>query len=391
MHADKRDTDTYSGAEKMIDPVKFVSFLVENGTDLFTGVPDSTFKGLTIHINSGSSGFKHVASSNECEAIGIASGYHLATGKIPVVYMQNSGFGKTVNPYTSLASHDVYSIPMLMVIGWRGEPGKKDEPQHKMMGRITKDLLNVLEIEHCELDMESWQEQINNALKYCRENSRPFAVIVKSGVFSEPCIEKKKSENSLPLREEILEKIVAAAPKDALFISTTGKTSRELFEIREKLNMVHDTDFYTVGSMGCASSIALGVATGDHERPVFIIDGDGAVLMQMGTFAALGKHGQNRNITHIIIDNQAHESTGGQPTLSSNVSFEGVAKNCGYKFVYSASSIEEVEKTIPALVKNGELKLLVVRSKKGSRSDLGRPTTTPVENKINFMNCMKNG
>ncbi|HQI03714.1 MAG TPA: phosphonopyruvate decarboxylase [bacterium] len=375
----------------MIAPEIFVTYLAENGTDLFTGVPDSTFKGLTTFINSGGPGFKHLAASNECEAVGIASGYHLATGKIPVVYMQNSGFGKTVNPYTSLASKDVYSIPMLMLIGWRGEPGKKDEPQHKMMGRITKDLLNVLEIENCELDMENWQEQIISALKYCSQNSCPFAIIVKSGMFSEPCVEKKKSDNPLPLREEILEKIVAAAPENALFISTTGKTSRELFEIREKFNLPHDTDFYTVGSMGCASSIALGVATGDHGRPVFIIDGDGAALMQTGTFAALGKHGQNRNITHIIIDNQAHESTGGQPTLSSTVSFEGVAKNCGYKFVYSASSIEEVEKTIPELVKNNELKLLVVRSKKGSRADLGRPTTTPVENKTNFMNCIKNG
>ncbi|HSW60706.1 MAG TPA: phosphonopyruvate decarboxylase [bacterium] len=375
----------------MIDPEKFISFLAEKGTDLFTGVPDSTFKGLTTLINTTNGSFRHLAASNECEAVGIACGYHLATGKIPVVYMQNSGFGKTVNPYTSLASKDVYSIPVLMIIGWRGEPGKKDEPQHKMMGRITKDLLNVLEIENCELDIEHWQEQTDIALKYCKANSRPFAIIVKSEIFSEPCIEKKKSENPLPLREEILEKIVAAAPADSLFISTTGKTSRELFEIREKFKLPHDTDFYTVGSMGCASSIALGVATGDHGKPVFIIDGDGAALMQMGTFAALGKHGQNRNITHIIIDNQAHESTGGQPTLSSTVSFEGVAKNCGYKFVYSASSIAEVEKNISELIKNNELKLLVVRSKKGSRTDLGRPTTTPVENKTNFMNCIKNG
>lgn len=375
----------------MIDPEKFVSFLVEKGADLFAGVPDSTFKGLTTYLNTSGNNFKHLSASNECEAVGIACGYHLGTGKIPIVYMQNSGFGKTVNPYTSLASKDVYSIPVLMIIGWRGEPGKKDEPQHKMMGRITQDLLKVLEIENCELDIEHWQEQTGSALKYCSQNSRPFALIVKSETFSDPCTEKKKPENPLPLREDILEKIVATAPDESLFISTTGKTSRELFEIRKRLNMTHNTDFYTVGSMGCASSIALGVSCGEHNRPVFIIDGDGAALMQMGTFAALGKHGQNRKITHIIIDNQAHESTGGQPTLSSTVSFEGVAKNCGYKFVYSASSIEDVEKIIPELAKNNDLKLLVVKSRKGSRPDLGRPTTTPVENKINFMNCIKNG
>ncbi|MFO7736789.1 MAG: phosphonopyruvate decarboxylase [bacterium] len=375
----------------MISPEEFITFLKEKGTDLFTGVPDSTFKGLTTCLNLKCADFIHLSASNECEAVGIAAGYHLSTGKIPAVYMQNSGFGKTVNPYTSLASQDVYSIPMLMIIGWRGEPGKKDEPQHKMMGRITKDLLRVLEIENCELDVENWQTQINSALNYCKENSCPFAVVVKSGMFSEACVENKKVENQFPLREKILEKIVVSAPPNALFISTTGKTSRELFEMRKKLNMVHNSDFYTVGSMGCASSIGLGVAFGDHGRHVCIIDGDGAALMQMGTFAAIGKHGQNRNITHIIVDNQAHESTGGQPTLSSNVSFEGVAKNCGYKFVYSASSIEEVENAIPKLTENNELKLFVIKSKKGSRPDLGRPTTTPVENKINFMGNIKNG
>ncbi|MGI6393560.1 MAG: phosphonopyruvate decarboxylase [bacterium] len=375
----------------MINPEEFISFFVRHGSDFFTGVPDSTFKELITYIENPSDKFKHFTASNECEAMGIASGYHLATGKTPVVYMQNSGFGKTVNPYTSLASHDVYSIPVVMLIGWRGEPGKKDEPQHKMMGRITKELLKVLEIESCELDVEKWEEQVAKALQYSEKESRPFAIILKSKMFSEPCIEKKKDESNFPLREEILKEIVKAAPADALFISTTGKTSRELFEIREQLNMPHKTDFYTVGSMGCASSIALGIATGNHGRPIFIIDGDGAALMQMGTFAALGNHGQRKNITHIIIDNQAHESTGGQRSLSSKVSFEGVAKSCGYEHAYVVSSAKEAGKVITEQRKNSELKLLVVKSKKGSRANLGRPTTTPLENKINFMRCIKDG
>lgn len=375
----------------MIDPQEFVNYLAGRGTSFFTGVPDSTFKGLTSCLNSGCGDFIHLCASNECEAMGIASGYHFATGAIPVVYMQNSGFGKTVNPYTSLASKDVYSLPVLMVIGWRGEPGKKDEPQHKMMGRILIDLLKVLEIDYIELDPVKWQEQIDHAIEYCKNNSRPFALVVKSDVFSEFSQKGKKEESSFPLRENILEKIITAAPSNALFISTTGKTSRELYELRKKYGMTHAGDFYTVGSMGCASSIALGVSFGDHNRPVFIIDGDGAALMQLGTFAALGKYGQQKSITHILIDNEAHESTGGQPTLSSTVSFEGVAKNCGYKFVYSAGSIEEVEKTIPEMINNNELKLLVVRSKKGSRPDLGRPSSTPQENKTNFMNSIKNG
>lgn len=375
----------------MIDPREFTGYLVSKGSNFFTGVPDSTFKGLTSVLNSETEDLVHLCASNECEAMGIASGYHLATGDVPVVYMQNSGFGKTVNPYTSLAAQDVYSIPVLMIIGWRGEPGKKDESQHKMMGRIMMDLLKVLEIDCLEIDPLKWKGQVDSAWSYCNKNSRPFALIVKSDIFAEPPKKEKKKEDTFPLRESVLEKIVGSAPVKALFISTTGKTSRELYEIRDKLKMGHDSDFYTVGSMGCASSIALGVSCGNHSRPVFIIDGDGAALMQMGTFAALGKYGGKKNITHILIDNRAHESTGGQPTLSSGVNFSGIAENCGYEKVSYAENISDVEKCMSEFNNIPGLKLLLVRSSKGSRSDLGRPKTSPLENKMNFMKYIKNG
>ncbi|HOA12837.1 MAG TPA: phosphonopyruvate decarboxylase [Myxococcota bacterium] len=375
----------------MINPIDFIQYLADKGSGFFTGIPDSTFKGLTALFDSGAAGFVHLGASNECEAMGIAAGYHLSTGRIPVVYMQNSGFGKTVNPYTSLTARDVYSMPVLMIIGWRGEPGIKDEPQHKMMGRILPDLLRTLEIESVVLDPDDWMQNVDMALDYCRRQNAAFALVVRSGVFAESPAKDKAPVSTLPLREEILERLVQSSPTDALFISTTGKTSRELYEIRDRLQMSHANDFYTVGSMGCASSIALGVSHGDHNRPIFILDGDGAALMQMGTFAALGKHGQDRKITHVLIDNQAHESTGGQPTLSSTVSFQRIAEGCGYQAVLVANNLQEFEDCLGRIGGNDSLKLLVVRSRKGSRPDLGRPKTSPIENRINFMESIRNG
>jgi len=375
----------------MIKPEEFIDFLIKNKTCFFSGVPDSTFKGLTTCFDAGSENFVHLNASNECEAVGIAAGYHLSTGMIPAVYMQNSGLGKIVNPYTSMAAKEVYSIPLLFLIGWRGEPGKKDEPQHKLMGRITENLLETLEIEHKILDESLWETQLTTALKYCKENNRPYALVIKKGLFSSAETVHQEKASSFMLREEILKVILKVAPKNALFVSTTGKTSREIFEIRENSKTSHDNDFYTVGSMGCASSIALGVSYGQHENPVFIVDGDGAALMQAGTFAALGNHGKNKNITHILIDNCVHESTGAQKTLSKTVFFEGIAKSCGYKTVASAITKEEIVNSLSDFGKFSGLKLLVIKSSPGSRSDLGRPTTTPIENKDNFMKAIKNG
>jgi phosphonopyruvate decarboxylase len=375
----------------MIKPEEFIDFLIKNKTCFFSGVPDSTFKGLTTCFDAGSEKFIHLNASNECEAVGIGSGYHLSTGMIPAIYMQNSGLGKIVNPYTSMAAKEVYSIPLLFLVGWRGEPGKKDEPQHKLMGRITGKLLETLEIKYEILDESLWKEQLATALKYCKENNRPYALIIKKGTFSSADTVNQKKTSDFMLREEILKIILKTAPKNALFISTTGKTSREIFEIRENSETSHENDFYTVGSMGCASSIALGVSYGHHKKPVFIVDGDGAALMQAGTFAALGNHGKNKDITHILIDNGVHESTGAQKTLSNTVSFEGIAKNCGYKTVASATTKEEIVNSLSDFRKLSGLKLLVIKSSSGSRPDLGRPTTTPIENKNNFMKAIQNG
>lgn len=366
----------------MISPVDFSTKLHELGFETTVGVPDSTFKGLITYFSSQDL-FRHVIASNECEAMGTAAGYYLAHNKPALVYMQNSGFCKTLNPYTSMLSEDVYGIPALLLVGWRGEPGQKDEPQHKMMGRIMLDLFKVLEIEYTVLEESQWESQLIAARDYLNRFRRPYIIAVKSNLFDEFKSAKKEESRAVMTREEALNIIVENSSNRAVFISTTGKTSRELFEIREQRKQTHGSDFYTVGSMGCASSIAFGVGLAESDRKVFILDGDGAAIMQLGTMATIG-HYKNPRLKHIILDNHAHESTGGQPTVSAGIDFVAIGRACGYEYAAAVDNAADLEKSLQTLENNGQLSLLVVQIKKGSRSDLGRPTTTPQENRDAF-------
>jgi phosphonopyruvate decarboxylase len=325
-----------------------------------------------------------VIASNECEAAAVASGYYLAYQRPALVYMQNSGFCKALNPYTSLLSADVYSIPALLLVGWRGRPGKKDEPQHKMMGRIMLDLFQAVELEYTVLEDSIWEDQVVKARDYMQNTNRPYVIAIPRGLFDDFKIPQQEKNKAVLTREEALNIIADNTSDDAVFISTTGKTSRELFEIREQRNDHHGKDFYTVGSMGCASSIAFGVGLADSPKKIFILDGDGAALMQLGTMATIG-HYKNSRIKHILLDNNAHESTGSQPTVSDSVNFPQIAGACGYEYVASVESEEQLKEVLQQLENNGKLSLLVVKVKKGSRSDLGRPTTTPKENRDAFI------
>jgi phosphonopyruvate decarboxylase len=367
----------------MISSVDFSGKLSQLGFDTAIGVPDSTFKGLISYFSTRGA-FKHVIAANECEAMGIAAGYYLARQTPALVYMQNSGFCKTLNPYTSMLAHDVYAIPTLMLVGWRGEPGKKDEPQHKMMGRIMTNLFDAAEIHFSVLDEPQWQSQLEQARDYLRENDRPYIIAIKKGLFDDFKIPGDSVSQDLMTREQALNVIVDHTSRDAVFVSTTGKTSRELFEIREQRSQPHGTDFYTVGSMGCASSIALGVGLANSEKQVFVLDGDGAVLMQLGTLATMG-HYKNPRLKHIILDNNSHESTGGQATVSGSVDFTAIARACGYEFAQCVDNPDDLKDCLSNLETNGRLSLLVVKIKKGSRPDLGRPTTTPRENRDGFI------
>ncbi len=354
----------------------------------FTGVPDSTFKEWMSFLADGN-GLTNIVACNECEAIAIAAGYHLSTEKMGIVYMQNSGLGKTVNPITSLASREVYAIPMILMIGWRGEPGEKDEPQHKMMGRIMLDLLGTLEIPYKIFpdNMGEAEKIIEEAKRIAEMEKSPVAIIIKEKTFEEykskDFSEKKYEMN----REEAIKIIIENIENNAVIISTTGKTSRELFEFRAARGE-KQKDFLTVGSMGCSASIAAEIALQKPERKVYCLDGDGAVLMQMGALSTIGSY-KPKNFVHIILDNFSYDSTGGQQTNSKSVDFEKIALACSYKNVKTVESKNDLINFINEIKSLDGPKMIVVKINKGARSNLGRPTSTPIENKERFMEFLE--
>ena len=363
-----------------------------NDLTFFTGVPDSTFKGwMTFLEEKHGKELTQIIAANECEATAIATGYHLSTGKVAVVYMQNSGLGKTVNPITSLCDPEVYSIPIVMMVGWRGEPGKKDEPQHKKMGRITIPLLETLEIPYRVLPdtIQEVAEVITEMRDIADRENTPVALIIRKGVIAPYDSDKTDvPESHLEMdRENAIKTIVDNLDGSEAIVSTTGKTSRELFEYRIERNE-KPMDFYTVGGMGCAASIALGIALQKPEKEIFVFDGDGAVIMQMGSLATIG-HYKPSNFNHILFDNRAHDSTGGQKTVSDTVDFEKIALACGYNEAVTVKTKTDLKKVIKKSKLTKGPKLIVVKVKKGSRKDLGRPTTSPIENKENFMRFLR--
>ncbi|MBQ7620473.1 MAG: phosphonopyruvate decarboxylase, partial [Treponema sp.] len=319
-------------------------------------------------------------------ATGLATGYHLATGKIPMIYMQNSGEGNMVNPLMSIADPDVYSIPMLIVIGWRGEPGVHDEPQHVKQGKVTCDLLDAMKVPYevlseNEADLPA---QFEKAYKYIKENKAQYAFVIRKGTFDE-----YKLQNNVPVegkmgREEAIEKIMLSADPTTAFVSTTGMISRELYELRDKHNMGHDRDFLTVGGMGHASQIALAIAMQKKDRGIFCLDGDGASIMQMGGMATIGSR-KPSNYIHFVLNNGAHDSVGGQPTVGREIDFCKIATGCGYENVVKAATLSELDAAIKGAKESKKLSFIEVLVKKGARKDLGRPKTTPRENKEALM------
>ena len=329
--------------------------------------------------------FQHVITNNEGESCALAAGYHLATGKVPMVYLQNSGLGNAINPLTSLLDEYIYSIPTLLFIGWRAAPGEKDEPQHKRMGAITPELLSLLNIPYTvfELDMNAMAKKFQQAQHHFESHQSPFAILFprKAIVADKPTAEVSIPHGSV-LRERLLESVIDRCQDDDVLITTTGKTSRELYEIRQRRGQDHSQDFLTVGSMGCAATIALGVAMQRPNKRVILIDGDGACLMRMEALATIGSI-QPNNLLHILVDNNAHESTGGQKTLSANIDIPAIAKACNYRDGLLVDTLAAFEHAFDQF-KQGPV-MLSVKSFPYSRADLGRPKSTPFENKEAFM------
>ena len=374
----------------MIKCEDFFDILKKKNLTFFTGIPDSTFKDLIKFLcDKDNKLLKNLIACNECEAIAISAGHYLSTHEVGIVYMQNSGLGKAVNPLTSLCDPDIYSIPILLMIGWRGEPGEIDAPQHKKMGKVTISLLETLDIPYCVLkpDLREIEIELEKALKYFREREGPYAFVIKRNFFYEYTMEKEKKVDFELSREDAIKIIMNKIDIDTLIISTTGYTSRELFEYRESTKRDHFKSFYNIGSMGCASSIGLGIALNRKER-VVIFDGDAAAIMQMGAFSTIGKYSPP-NLTHIIFDNQAHESTGGQPTNSPAIDFVKIALACNYKSAQIVKTEDELKDSLKNLKNKKGPNLLLIKIKMGSNSNLRRPEKLPTEYKEKFMNFLR--
>ena len=373
----------------MIQPKDFIERLREGGVDFFAGVPDSLLKNLCAYITDNVSHENNIIAANEGNAVGLAAGYHLATGKVGCVYMQNSGEGNIVNPLLSLVDEDVYHIPMLLIIGWRGEPGVHDEPQHVKQGKVTLSLLDAMGIPYAVLD-ENWEKQTDGALRVIRETYGIYALIVRKGTFEDYTLQNQVASNWALGREEAIKIVVDKLRDDDIVVSTTGMISRELFEYREANGQGHAHDFLTVGSMGHASQIALGIALQKPERRVFVFDGDGALMMHMGGMAIIGDYCP-KNLVHIVFNNGAHDSVGGQPTVGQKIDIEAIAKAVGYTDVVSVDNMSALMcamNHVNCAVIEG-VSLVNVNVRKGNRKDLGRPTTTPIQNKEAFMQNLK--
>ena len=367
-----------------MDIEKFIEIL---DADFYTGVPDSQLRALCDYLMDKYVVNKknHVIAANEGNCVGIAAGYHLATGKVPVVYMQNSGEGNVINPVASLLNEKVYAIPMIFIIGWRGEPGIHDEPQHIYQGEITLQLLKDMGIEYFIVDKESSFENIAVAMRSFRQklyHGKNVAFVVRKNAFFYHKNTEYKNNNTL-IREEVIKHLVNVS-KDDPIISTTGKISRELFEIREENHQSHKYDFLTVGSMGHASSIALGIALNKPNRKIWCIDGDGALLMHMGALPVVGTSEVN-NFIHIVMNNAAHETVGGMPTVAGQIELSDMAKACGYETVFTVYNVEMLKEALLEAKNCNNLTFIEVKCAIKSRKDLGRPTTTPIDNKMNFM------
>lgn len=374
----------------MINTSKFYNALTDRNIDFFTGVPDSLLKDICAFISDNAPSERHIIAANEGASVGLAVGNYLASGKLPLVYMQNSGFGNTVNPLLSIADDDVYGIPMLLLIGWRGEPGVKDEPQHVKQGKVSEELLKAMQIPYQIIDANSNMETVLDlAVKKAMTDKKPYALLVRKGTFEKYSL-KKEISTSFPLdREGAVKLIIDELGDKDIVVSTTGKTSREVFEHRVALGQSHERDFLTVGAMGHTSAIAMGIAIEKNDRNVFCLDGDGSVIMHMGSLPINGLMNNLDNFKHIVINNGAHDSVGGQPTVGFEVDFPEIAKASGYTMAESASEIDDIKSKLKAIIQHKGRAFLELKVNKGAREDLGRPTKTPKENKNAFQQFLK--
>lgn len=374
----------------MITPKFLYDTLASYGIDFYAGVPDSLLKNLCAYITDHADASHNIIAANEGGAMGLAVGHYLATGQIPVVYMQNSGEGNIINPLASLTDKDVYNIPVLLIIGWRGKPGVHDEPQHVKQGKVTTGLLNVMGIDYTVLAKEEDKAaaQIEKAISYMQRTRECYALVIEKDTFDTYTLQNVETNDLTFSREEAIQTVAAAIGTKDVIVSTTGMISRELFEYRTKMKQSHERDFLTVGSMGHASQIALGVALEKKDRKIWCFDGDGSAIMHMGGFAIIASKSP-KNYVHVIFNNGAHDSVGGQPTVGLDIDLPRLARAVGYPHTYSVSTKEDLLDILNEIKSKEGLSLLEIKVKRGNRKDLGRPTTPPIQNKESLMAFLK--
>ena len=372
----------------MIEAEDFIRWLDEEGVNFFTGVPDSLLKEFGTYVHQELPLERHLIAANEGNAVAVAMGYHLRTGSTPLVYLQNSGIGNTVNPLLSLVDPDVYGIPMVLLVGWRGQPGVKDEPQHVKQGRVMTSMLDGMDINWTVVpsDAVEARRSVVEAIQDARQRLAPHVLLVEKGTFasvstlSEPVVD-------FSTREEAVVEVATAIGTGVPIVSTTGMLSRELFEYRVQNSLDGSFDFLTVGGMGHASSIALGIGLAAPDDEVWCLDGDGALLMHMGAIGVAGDRAP-RKYFHVVFNNEVHDSVGGQPTSITAVDIPTLASSCGYVWTGRCETVSEVPSLIESMRATGGPSLLEVRVRPGSRSDLGRPTRTPRESRATFMTAL---
>tara|TARA_B100000965_G_scaffold346327_1_gene317601 strand:+ start:6292 stop:7416 length:1125 start_codon:yes stop_codon:yes gene_type:complete len=368
----------------MIKTNSFYKTLKKNNINFFTGVPDSLLKNICAYISDISPKNKHIIAANEGGAVGLGIGYNLATGNIPLVYMQNSGLGNAINPLLSLADPDVYSIPMILMVGWRGEPGKKDEPQHIKQGKINEKLIESMDIPYFILSANSnYEKVISESVSIAKDKSCPVILLVKKNTFEKYTLTESGFSKYALTREDAIKGVVEQMNKNDIIVCTTGKASRELFEYRKSIKHNHDCDFLTVGGMGHANQIALAIALEKKNKKVYCFDGDGALIMHAGSLGIIGAQ-KPKNFKHIIFNNGSHDSVGGQPTIGSEINLRDISLGFQYNNYFRINSHKAIKKTFKEFKNSIGPSFLEIMITKGSRKDLGRPTIAPIDNKKDF-------
>ena len=356
--------------------------------ELVTGVPDSLLDSFIKELDNPENSFQHLVAANEGNAVAIGIGHYLASGKNPVIYMQNSGLGNAINPLASLTHKNVYSIPLILVIGWRGEPGLHDEPQHMVQGAITRTLLENLEIPFVVVGADTPISEVQQFLSINLARSEgPMAILVRREALSSDKKSYPHASNATLTREEAISRITDALPSNSLIVATTGKLSRELDEKRSREGIT-GIDFLTVGGMGHASSIALGIALTLSQRLVVCLDGDGAALMHLGAIAVIG-NSKPAHFIHILINNGVHESVGNSSIGNKDINFQLFSQAVGYSKYYKITDANDILRTMQQAHSGQGPTFIEVLTNSESRPNLGRPQLTPIKNRDIFANHIR--